>query len=420
MVILATAARCLSQEPLKLTSDPSRTVNRIDEKVYGHFLEHIYHSCNGGLWGELVWNRSFEQNSAGQWSLVDDRLVQEGRGTNIRLTFGDANWTDYEYSLEARKTGGNEGFLILFRVAGEDDFYWVNLGGWGNERHQIERGRGSEQRWHGVGPSKDGAIDKGKWYRIDVRCEGRHFVVKLDGETLIDFTDDQRAHLRGAVGIGTWATQAEFRNLKVTSLDGQVLHQGQAPLSVERAVGSHWALYGGGETALDTQLPLNSRFSQRIVGDSGETGLQQSAICVRSGETYLGSLWARGRASEGLVVRLRNGEEVLAESVLGTASDEWRPHEFQLTVPKSVDNATLQVGARGSVDVCLDQVSLMPKSWADKGGFRPDLLKAIADLHRPSFAGPAAASPVPIAGRTVSVPRKSGERIRSKSGTIET
>ena len=47
------------------TLNPDRVLNRIDEKVYGHFFEHIYHSANGGLWGELVWNRSFEENSAG-------------------------------------------------------------------------------------------------------------------------------------------------------------------------------------------------------------------------------------------------------------------------------------------------------------------------------------------------------------------
>lgn len=385
---LATATRCLSQEPLQLTSDPTRTVNRIDEKVYGHFLEHIYYSCNGGLWGELVWNRSFEQNSAGQWSIAGDRIFQQGRGENIRLTFGDPAWTDYEFSLEARKTGGAEGFLILFRVAGEDDFYWANLGGWGNVRHQLERGRSGEQRWHGIGPSQNGSINRDKWYRIDVRCEGRRFLVKLDGQTLIDFTDDQRAHLRGAVGIGTWVTQAEFRNLKVTSLDGATLFQGAPPMSAAGQVARHWALYGTGRATLETQRPFNSRFSQRIVGDTGEAGLEQAPICVRSGETYLGSLWARGRASENLVVRLRSGDEVLAESILGQPSDDWQRHDFQLTTKQSVASATLQVGGRGSVDLWLDQVSLMPKSWADEGGFRPDLLQAVADLRPPIIRWP--------------------------------
>ena len=50
---------------VSITVHPDRVLNRIDEKVYGHFLEHIYHSVNGGVWGELVWDRSFEGGGAG-------------------------------------------------------------------------------------------------------------------------------------------------------------------------------------------------------------------------------------------------------------------------------------------------------------------------------------------------------------------
>ena len=210
---------------ISLTIHPDREVNRIDEKVYGHFLEHIYHSVNGGLWGDLVWNRSFEQNAMGNWAAADNCVVQEGLGTNQRLTFGSADWTDYEFTVEAQKTAGSEGFLILFRCKTEDDFYWCNLGGWGNVFHQLERGRKGEGRWHGVGPRIEGSIEAGPWYRIRVRCQGAHIQVSLDGKEIIDFTDPD-GHVSGKVGIGTWATQAKYRNLKVTSLTGEVLFEG--------------------------------------------------------------------------------------------------------------------------------------------------------------------------------------------------
>ncbi len=77
-------------EEIVLTAYPDSVVNRIDEKVYGHFLEHIYHSCNGGLWGELVWDRSFEGDGASiAWRCQEDALVQEGAGINGRLVFGE-------------------------------------------------------------------------------------------------------------------------------------------------------------------------------------------------------------------------------------------------------------------------------------------------------------------------------------------
>ena len=35
--------------------------NTISKGVYSQFLEHIYHSGDNGLWGEMIWNRSFEE-----------------------------------------------------------------------------------------------------------------------------------------------------------------------------------------------------------------------------------------------------------------------------------------------------------------------------------------------------------------------
>jgi alpha-L-arabinofuranosidase len=201
-------------------------LNPIDEKVYGHFLEHIYHSVNGGLWGDLVWDRSFEGGGAGiAWSIQDDVICQEGTATNVRLTFGDPAWTDYEFTLEALKTGGQEGFLVLLRVAGDEAFYWANLGGWGNVGHALERGIAGQDRWGAVTPQEQGQIETGRWYRIRARCEGPRVQVWLEDRLVIDYADDGKGPAAGGAGIGTWATQAQYRNLKVTALDGRTLYR---------------------------------------------------------------------------------------------------------------------------------------------------------------------------------------------------
>ena len=56
-----------AQTVVDVTVNPDKPLSRIDNKIYGHFLEHIYNSCNGGLWGELVWNRSFEAGAGANW-----------------------------------------------------------------------------------------------------------------------------------------------------------------------------------------------------------------------------------------------------------------------------------------------------------------------------------------------------------------
>jgi len=375
------------QSGITLTVYPNEVLNPIDVNVYGHFLEHIYHSVNGGLWGELVWNRSFEQHEVGRWQVADQMVVQKGLATNQRLVFGDAQWGDYEFTLEAQKFGGEEGFLVLFRVRDDVNSYWCNLGGWGNRWHQLERGRSGENRWHPVGPRVEGQIQANRWYRIRVRCEGDHIQVWLDDQQIIDFRDPD-GHRKGAVGIGTWATQARFRNMRVSDLAGNTLFAGVPEVQAMQAVAKHWRAFGQGRVFLDDEQPLNSSWCQRLEGGSGETGLEQQPIALKANEWYVGSLWIRGQAEQSPVVRLMDGDQVIAMQSLPLPKDEWQEVPIRLRAIRDVENASLQIVLRDKGTLWIDQVSLMPESWQKAGGFRPDLLQAVRDLQPPVIRWP--------------------------------
>lgn len=368
------------------TIDPAQVLNGIDEKVYGHFFEHIYHSANGGLWGELVWNRSFEENSAGRWSVEAGQLVQGGTGTDLRLVFGDREWTDYEYTLEAQKTGGSEGFLVLFRMASPRAYYWYNIGGWGNVRHQLEKGSGGGRNT--VGEAVEDKIETGRWYRIRVRCEGSRVQIWLDDRKVLDYADDRSPHLSGQVGIGTWSTQARFRNFKVASLEGKTLFEGLPPVGPEVFGARHWGLFGPGKAQLLSDRPFNSRFYVQIDAASADTGIRQGGFCIQAGETYVGSLWAKGTAPAVPVVRLTAGGRTVAEARLKAVTEAWAEMPFELRPQVSDVNATLQVAAPARAQVAIDQVSMVPQSWRTAGGFRPDLLKAVAEIRPPIIRWP--------------------------------
>jgi hypothetical protein len=312
-------------QKVALTVDPQRVLHTIDPNVYGHFLEHIYHSCNGGLWGDIIWNRSFEElPGGGRWRVDGHELVQSSLAHNVRLVFGDPQWSDYEFTLQARKTDGHEGFLVLFHVKSDQEFYWVNLGGWGNQQHGLERGRAGESRWRGVGKRTDGSIETGRWYNIRVRCEGLHIQVWLDDQRIIDFTDNAGGHLGGAVGVGTWATKTRYRNLKITTLDGKPLFTGLPELPQLSSQARHWTPYGPGRSATCEISTLNGEFCQHIVGTEGETGVQQSALCLRADDVCRGSFWARGKVSDALVVRVLDGATTLVEKSLPAPGAEWK------------------------------------------------------------------------------------------------
>jgi alpha-L-arabinofuranosidase len=140
-------------------------------------------------------------------------------------TFGDYAWKDYELSLEARKDGGAEGFLIIVRSQSDRDLYWFNLGGWSNSKHAVERSaKGTRSP---VGSARPGSIEPRIWHQIRVRCEAEHLQAWIDGESAGDVNDlSPSAYMNGRVGVGTWNTAASFRNIKVVSLRGDLLFSG--------------------------------------------------------------------------------------------------------------------------------------------------------------------------------------------------
>lgn len=59
-VMIGLAGTVAAQTPVPLTVDPSKVEGPVDAAIYGHFLEHIYNSVQGGLWGQMALNGSLE------------------------------------------------------------------------------------------------------------------------------------------------------------------------------------------------------------------------------------------------------------------------------------------------------------------------------------------------------------------------
>ncbi|MEL6108938.1 MAG: family 16 glycoside hydrolase [Planctomycetota bacterium] len=162
------------------------------------------------------------------WVAGEGEFVQLGDALDQRFLFGSTKWVDYEFSFEAMKRFGREGFLAIVRCADANEFTWVNIGGWQNRRTQVERKLRPQGRQRPVGPVSDFVIEQDRWYRIRVRCEGETVTLFVDDQLVLQYQDDGRMQRSGKVGIGTWATSASFRNFKVESLDGEVLFEALA------------------------------------------------------------------------------------------------------------------------------------------------------------------------------------------------
>lgn len=123
----------------------------------------------------------------GEWQAVDGNIRQNNLAEDVRLVVGDPQWNDYTLTLRARKLGGAEGFLILFRVRDDDNWYWWNIGGWGNTRHAVERSLGGAKSI--VSNEVAGSVETGRWYDIRVEVRGDRIRCYLDGVLVHDFRD---------------------------------------------------------------------------------------------------------------------------------------------------------------------------------------------------------------------------------------
>ena len=65
----------------------------------------------------------------GTWAVEDGGYVQSALVTDARSTAGSVDWSDYTMEVTARKTAGDEGFLVMFGVRDTGNFYWWNVGG---------------------------------------------------------------------------------------------------------------------------------------------------------------------------------------------------------------------------------------------------------------------------------------------------
>jgi alpha-L-arabinofuranosidase len=122
----------------------------------------------------------------GQWTDQAGVLTQAGDGEQCLATVA-ADWKNYTLTLKARKTGGDEGFLIPFHVRDSAHLLWWNVGGWGNQRSAIEKISGGSKSQ--VGDSTPLHIETDRWYDVKIVLQGAKIQCYLDGKLVNEGTD---------------------------------------------------------------------------------------------------------------------------------------------------------------------------------------------------------------------------------------
>lgn len=130
------------------------------------------------------------KTETGTWKQKKGTLVQTAQDPNVRAVLDNeddvAGVQNYTLQLKAQKTGGAEGFLIMFGVKGKG-LYWWNMGGWGNTQSCVEKGTRDSRTI--IGDAQQLNLVNGKWYDVRVDVNGSSFKCTLDGKVVHEYTE---------------------------------------------------------------------------------------------------------------------------------------------------------------------------------------------------------------------------------------
>ena len=124
-----------------------------------------------------IFDLDWSEPTSGEWKIKNGVLQNTEEwmsDTNHgAVTFyGDDEWSNYTYSVDCKKTGGSEGFIIPFAVKDVNNYIFWNIGGWGNTKSCLQRFVNGEKTWEIPGTVTDFTVEEGKTYNIKIEVDG--------------------------------------------------------------------------------------------------------------------------------------------------------------------------------------------------------------------------------------------------------
>lgn len=174
----------------------------------------------------------------GIWRLEDGDLSGSGYGDSAECFTGDLGWDDYRFGAVVRPQTGSY-HTIEFRVQGGLRCYAAGLGPDGKfclwkKVERIEDATFDSLTGNNLVVRSNSTLGEihygvfvplahaefnwrnGESYVIDVEATANHFTASVDGQKLIECTDDNSPYLNGQIGFGSWnASHTHYKKFEV-------------------------------------------------------------------------------------------------------------------------------------------------------------------------------------------------------------
>jgi DUF1680 family protein/alpha-L-arabinofuranosidase len=389
------------QQNSKIKVNINKIENKLSPLLYGSNIEDVNHEIYGGFYDQRIFGESFEEPSTGInfndwkkytgfWTATSDGVsIIPGRNTksqvlmngkfdipvepdqSAKLIYDKEVVTDGSLEAELKFTGKGESAALLIRVdkegVGDDNF----------DGYEISLSRNGQKlllgkHKHNFVALKETSINlDGKvWNKIRVDFKGSEISISLNGKQVLIYNDTSEPLQAGKIGLRTWRSDVEFRNVILSSTTGT--NKLQLLNFPGEEVSYNWDVIRSktakANFARDSSTAYNGRFSQMINYQSGKgkvgvanRSLNRWGIAVKNNQTFQGRVYLKGANFKGkimLALESADGSETYASVNLDNISDDWKKYPFQLTTSGNNNNARLAVYTNAKGKFWIDQVVL--------------------------------------------------------------
>ena len=432
----------IAQENVNINVKSKAVAGQIDPMLYGQLFEHIYFSANNGVWQELIYERSFEPEQYpgihprdgffDGWHMDDEDVLHSPTRYEQPIHITTVNTDNYEINMDvkwrsyrlARRSwsGGLMDMRFAVKNAADGKPYYVRVHNPYYEARILNPGQTEAQAaaaamaqaqqalqqqvdpYFGIAKmveretefrgttrkistlesmvSKKATAaqinENQDWHKLRIVCAGKSIKVYWDGKNVVSYS---KLESSGKNDIDFWVnyTEAYYKNIRVTSSNGKVVYFQGTPEDVKiPSVAPQWDAFGNATYELVKGDAINMDYSQKITAGASPAGVSQGPQNLIAGETFLGSIYAKGNGT--LSVGLKRGNNIILEQNLGVPGNTWTKYDINLPLGSLSGDADFAIIVKnGTVQV--DQATLTTKTGQSLGGFRPDIFNAVKELH---------------------------------------
>jgi len=350
--------------------------------LYGSCIEDVNHEIYGGLYDQKIFGESFEEpipsaeivgftTYEGQWTVQGAALlVGAYPGAKLINESEQLASGTVEVAMKMLGSGDNAGLLLAVSKPGNgaDNFYGYEISLTADGKKII-----IGKHKHDFEHLKDIPVQCNPyaWNRLKAMLHNGKIKILLNDEPVYAFDNDDPALKAGKIGLRTWNTSVQFRDLKVRKDDTfRTLPLQAVP---PKKISNQWDAVETGQVksafALDTSHAYHGKQAQMMhfVSGKGMVGIANASlnrwgIAVKNGQRFQGRLYLRSTHLTGAVtvaLQSKDGMKTYAKQAVRGVSSQWQKFSFELHSDAEDAHARFVVYLDQPGQVWVDQVTLM-------------------------------------------------------------